>query len=56
VGDGKECVEVDVVFVSGWAVQVSLYEAEGAHTVCEEVGVYEFLSILCKISSYGKEC
>jgi hypothetical protein len=39
VGDGKECVAVDVVYVSGWAVQVSLYEAEGARTVYKEVGV-----------------
>jgi hypothetical protein len=36
---GKECVAVDVVAVSGWAVQVALYEAEGARTVCKEVGV-----------------
>jgi hypothetical protein len=37
VCDGEECVAVDVVAVSGWAVQVALYEAEGARTVCEEV-------------------
>jgi hypothetical protein len=39
VCDGEECVAVDVVSVSGWAVQVALYEAEGARTVCKEVGV-----------------
>jgi hypothetical protein len=39
VCDGEERVAVDVVFVSGWAVQVALYEAEGARTVCKEVGV-----------------
>jgi hypothetical protein len=39
VCDGKERVAVAVVSVSGWAVQVALYEAEGARTVCKEVGV-----------------
>jgi hypothetical protein len=39
VCDRKECVAVDVVAVSGWAVQVALYEAEGARTVFKEVGV-----------------
>jgi hypothetical protein len=39
VCDGKERFAVDVVSVSGWAVQVALYEAEGARTVCKEVGV-----------------
>ena len=38
VCDGLEGVAVDVVAVSGWAVQVSLYEAEGARIVCKEVG------------------
>jgi hypothetical protein len=41
VGDGKEHVAVDVVSVSGWAVQVALYETEGARTVCKEVGMSE---------------
>ena len=36
--DGEECVAVDVVAVSGWAVQAALYEAEGARTICKEVG------------------
>jgi hypothetical protein len=39
VCDGKERFAVDVVYVSGWAVQIALYEAEGARTVCNEVGV-----------------
>jgi hypothetical protein len=39
VCDGKECVAVDVVAVSGWAVQVTLYEAEGTRTLCKEVGL-----------------
>jgi hypothetical protein len=39
VCDGEERVEVDVVSVSGWAVQVALYEAEGARTICKEVGM-----------------
>jgi hypothetical protein len=39
VCDGEERFAVDVVYVSGWAVQVALYEAEGARTVCKEVGV-----------------
>jgi hypothetical protein len=39
VCDGAERVAVDVVCVGGWAVQVALYEAEGARTICEEVGV-----------------
>ena len=39
VCDGAERVAVDFVAVSGWAVQVALYEAEGARTVCKEVGV-----------------
>jgi hypothetical protein len=38
VCDGEERVAVDVVCVSGWAVQVALYEAEGARIVCKEVG------------------
>jgi hypothetical protein len=39
VCDGEEGVAVDVVSISGWAVKVALYEAEGARTVCKEVGV-----------------
>jgi hypothetical protein len=39
VCDGAERVTVDVVCVSGWAVQVALYGAEGARTVCKDVGV-----------------
>jgi hypothetical protein len=39
VCDGKERFPVDVVFVSGWAGQVALYEAEGARTVCKELCV-----------------
>jgi hypothetical protein len=39
VCDGKERVAADVVSVSGWAVQVALYEAHGARTVDKEVGV-----------------
>jgi hypothetical protein len=39
VCDGKECVAVDVVVVSGWAVQLALYETEEARTVYKEVGV-----------------
>jgi IMP dehydrogenase/GMP reductase len=38
VRDGVERVAVDVVSVSGRVVQVSLYEAEGARTLCKEVG------------------
>ena len=41
VCDRLESVAVDVVAVSGWAVQVSLYGAEGPRTVCEEVGAAE---------------
>jgi hypothetical protein len=41
VCDGAERVTVDVVYVCGWAAQVALYEAEGARTVCEEVGEAE---------------
>jgi hypothetical protein len=37
--DGKKRVAVDVVSVIGWAIQVALYEAEGARTVCKEVGM-----------------
>jgi hypothetical protein len=36
--DGKERFAVDVVSISGWAVQVAMYEAGGARTVCKEVG------------------
>ena len=39
VCDGEECVAVNVVTVSGWAVQVALYEVEGACTVCKEVAM-----------------
>jgi hypothetical protein len=39
VCDGKERFAVDVVSLSGWAVQVALHDAEGARTVCKEVGV-----------------
>jgi hypothetical protein len=39
VCDGTERFAVDVVFVSGRAVQVALYEVEGARTVCKKVGV-----------------
>jgi hypothetical protein len=41
VCDRVEGVAVDVVFVSGRAVQVSLYEAEGARTLGKEVGAAE---------------
>jgi hypothetical protein len=37
VCDGVERVAVYVVYVSGWAVEVALYEAEGARTFCKEV-------------------
>jgi hypothetical protein len=58
VCDGEECVAMDVVAVSGWAVQVALYEAEGARTVCEEVGAayleaYVYASKLSAIDSVG---
>jgi hypothetical protein len=39
VCDGFEYVAMDVVALCGWAVQVALYEAGGARTVCKEVGV-----------------
>jgi hypothetical protein len=39
VCDGEECIAVDVVAVSRWAVQEALYEAEGARTVYKEVVV-----------------
>ena len=40
VCDGEEGAAVDVVYVGNWrAVQVALYEAEGARTVYKEVGV-----------------
>jgi hypothetical protein len=39
VCDGEERVAVDVVYVSGRAVQVAMYEAEGARTLCKEVGL-----------------
>jgi hypothetical protein len=39
VCDGKKRVAVDVMSVSGWAVQVALYEAEGARPVRKEVDV-----------------
>ena len=39
VCDGEECVSVDVVPISGGAVKVTLYEAEGARTVSKEVGM-----------------
>jgi hypothetical protein len=39
VCDGEERVAVVVVYVSGWALQVALYEAEGARTFCKEVGM-----------------
>jgi hypothetical protein len=39
VCDGEERVAVDVVSVSGWAVHIALYEAEGARTVCKELGM-----------------
>jgi hypothetical protein len=39
VCDENERFAVDVVSVSGWAVQVALYGAEGARTICKEVGV-----------------
>jgi hypothetical protein len=41
VGDGKEYVSVYVVAVGGRAVYVALYEAQGARTVCKEVGMPE---------------
>jgi hypothetical protein len=41
VCDRKERVAVDVVSVTGWAVHVALYEAEGARVVCKEVVVAE---------------
>jgi hypothetical protein len=39
VCDGEECITMDVVEVCIWEVQAALYEAEGARTVCKEVGV-----------------
>jgi hypothetical protein len=49
VCDGMERFAVDVVFVSGWAVQVALYEAEGARTICKEMGV-------AKLEAYVYAC
>jgi hypothetical protein len=37
--DREERIVVDVVAVCRWAVQVALYEAEGARTIYKEVGV-----------------
>jgi hypothetical protein len=41
VCDGEERVTVNVITVGGWAVHVALYEAEGARTVCKEMGKAE---------------
>jgi hypothetical protein len=46
---GEERVAVDVMYVSGWAVQVALYEAMGARTVCKEVG-------MAKLEAYVYAC
>jgi hypothetical protein len=45
----EEYISVDVVSVGGWAVQVALYEAEGARTVSKEMGV-------AKLEAYVNAC
>jgi hypothetical protein len=49
VCDREECISVDVVSIGGWAVQVALYEAEGARTVCKEMG-------MAKLEAYVNAC
>jgi hypothetical protein len=44
VCDGEERVAVDVVSLSGWAIQVALHEAEGTRIVCREVGMAELVA------------